>query len=208
MHSQVERLSQQLQNRQRGLLDQDQMVKTAVLVPFVLDEQGRLSILFEKRAATLRRQAGEICFPGGHTSAHDADEWATAVREACEELGVQPSQLTYVGDLDVLVFVTGLMLYPFAAFLSEPEQMRPNRDEVDTVFTVDLDRLLRAEPDRHELRFHPEMPDDFPFHLIPDGRNYRWRNGTVPELFYEFDNHIIWGMTARILHHVLQFLRA
>ncbi|MDQ0191411.1 CoA pyrophosphatase [Alicyclobacillus cycloheptanicus] len=197
-----------LQARKRGLLGQDLYVKTAVLVPIVRDVDGQPAVLFEKRAATLRRQAGEICFPGGHVSEEDADEAATAIRETCEELCIDKRHVSLLGPLDVLVGFGQLMVYPYAGVIDEAAQIDPNPDEVAEVFTVSLQRLLTTPPEVYEMTFQHLPGEDFPFHLIPNGRNYKWRQGVVPQLFYQFDGYVIWGLTARILTHFLDIVRA
>ncbi len=200
-------VTDRLRRRKAGILGQEQYVKTAVLVPLVQMEDGEFGVLFEKRAATLRRQAGEICFPGGHVNLDDPDTRTAAVRETCEELGVDEGSIEVVGDLDVLVGFGQLIVYPFAGVIAEGVKLCPNQAEVAEVFTVSLERLLHAKPDVYDMTFTHTPGDDFPYHLVPNGRQYRWRQGHVPQLFYEFDGYVIWGLTARILAHFLDLIR-
>lgn len=207
--TQLDAIQSALTVRKRQLLGQDLYVKTAVLVPLIRDAKGHYGILFEKRASTLRRQAGEICFPGGHVAEEDVDERAAAVRETSEELRIPRSDITVLGDLDILVGFGQLMVYPFAGVIHShaASSIDPNPGEVAEVFTVGLDRLLRTDPEVYEMTFKHFPAEDFPFHLIPNGRDYRWRQGVVPQLFYQFDGHVIWGLTARILTHFLDIVR-
>lgn len=198
---------ERLQQHQAGILGQEQYVKTSVLVPLVHVEDGGFGVLFEKRAATLRRQADEVCFPGGHVSDEDADARVAAVRETCEELGIDETAVEVVGDLDVLVGFGQLMVHPFAGVIAEGTTLDPNPAEVAEVFTVSLHRLLCATPDIYDMTFTHTPGEDFPYHLVPNGRQYRWRQGRVPQLFYEFDGYVIWGLTARILAHFLDLIR-
>lgn len=197
-----------LNARRRGLLGQELYVKTAVLVPLVREADGGYAVLFEKRAATLRRQAGEICFPGGHMSPEDADECVAAVRETSEELGIAEHHIRVLGPLDVLVGFGQLMVYPYAGVIDPSAQMNPNPDEVAEVFQVRLDRLLQTPPDVYEMTFKHFPAENFPYELIPNGRAYKWRQGVVPQLFYQFDGYVVWGLTARILTHFLDVVRA
>lgn len=188
-------------------MDGDRYIRSAVLVPLLREKDGTYSILFEVRSAKLATQPGEICFPGGHVSPTDAHEEETAIRETCEELGVPHSSVEIWGRLDILVTPFKQIIYPFAGYLREPERIRPNPQEVGEIFTARLDLLLSLIPEYHEVTIKVHPPDDFPFHKIPGGREYPWRTGTWPEFFYEIENRIVWGMTARILHHFLKIVR-
>lgn len=196
-----------LRHRQRSLMGEEQYVKTAVLVPLIQTKDGEWAVLFERRALSLRRQAGEVCFPGGHCDATDVNERQTAIRETCEELGVQESHIEYIGELDVLMTWSRLMVFPFLGVLHHPEQIRPNPAEVDEVFTVPLSRLLSIEPQVHVVTLQPQPSQDFPYHLVPSGQDYAWREAKVNQMFYEMDGQVIWGMTARILSHFLDLIR-
>ncbi|NGQ95928.1 CoA pyrophosphatase [Brevibacillus sp. SYP-B805] len=191
----------------RGLLGEQRLKKHAVLVPLVETPQGHTAVLFTKRAAVLRRQAGEICFPGGHWETSDETEWHTALRETTEELQVPPESIRYLGDLDILVAPSQMIVYPFVGQLAMPERIHPNPDEVEEYFCIELERLLAIDPDCYETLVKVEPLPDFPFHLIPNGREYAWRIGTLPQYFYEIDGRVIWGLTARILNHFLDVVR-
>ncbi|QDX94468.1 CoA pyrophosphatase [Brevibacillus laterosporus] len=205
---QIDRVVEQMVNRQRGILGQEESRRTAVLVPLIRNERGEWSVLFEKRASTLRSQAGEICFPGGHVDPIDHNEWEAARRETSEELAIDPSKIIYAGDLDILVLSSSLLVYPYVGFVhTEITDLTPNPDEVEEVFVVSLQTLLDTIPDRFDIDLRFEPGEDFPYHLIANGRDYKWRHGKLPEYFYEVDGRIIWGLTARILMHFLQFFR-
>ncbi|MCK9906956.1 CoA pyrophosphatase, partial [Frankia sp. Cpl3] len=92
-----------VQAHQRGLLGEKQYRRNAVLLPLVKAEGDPPALLFTKRASTLRRQSGEICFPGGHWEETDESDWATAVRETNEELHIPTQMIEYQGALDVVV---------------------------------------------------------------------------------------------------------
>ncbi|WP_051321715.1 NUDIX hydrolase [Alicyclobacillus contaminans] len=196
-----------LKGRARGLLTPAETIRTAVMIPLLEAEDG-VSVLFTKRARTLRRQPGEISFPGGHQEPADVDDAATALRETCEELGVRPDHLTYLGPLDVFPAWSGLLVYPHVAALSSRTALQPNPAEVEEVFTVPLRHLLAMQPHVYEVKLVPVPPDDFPYQWVSGGRRYPWREGRVEQWFYPLDKHVVWGLTARILTHFLQILRA
>jgi coenzyme A diphosphatase NUDT7 len=182
-------------------------VETAVVVPLARNDEGVWCVLFERRARTLRRQPGEIAFPGGHVEPYDADPRAAAWREATEELGIRHDQLEYLGALDILSAWNGMFVHPFVACVADGAALRPNPAEVDEVIFIPVTALLAHEPRRAELTFSPQFSPDFPFHLVPGGRNYPWRTPRVIQWFYELNGVVIWGLTGRILHDFLERIR-
>ncbi|MGB9661542.1 MAG: NUDIX hydrolase [Moorellaceae bacterium] len=203
----MENLRSKVAQHKSDIMDVNLYNRSAVLVPLVREREGNYAVVFEVRSAKLATQPGEICFPGGHLNPTEAHAEEAAIRETCEELGVPPSSVEIWGRLDILVTPFKQIIYPFAGYLKEPERIRPNPQEVEEVFMVKLDFLLSLEPEYHEIAIKVHPPDDFPFHKIPHGRAYPWRTGTWPEFFYEIENHVVWGMTARILHHFLEIIR-
>jgi 8-oxo-dGTP pyrophosphatase MutT (NUDIX family) len=199
----IEHVQRKLQERRRGLLGEKRYKKNAVLLPLIKTEQNQLAVVFTKRASTLRRQPGEISFPGGRWEEGDETEWSTALRETSEELRLPANTIQYLGALDVVIMPSQMIVHPFVGFLAKPELIQPNPQEVDEVFSVELDRLLATQPACYEVTIKVQPEANFPFHLIPNGENYAWRTGKIPQLFYEIDGRIIWGLTARILSHFL-----
>lgn len=204
---QVRTVEEVLNNRQRGLLGFKDARRTAVLVTLQPNEDGELQVLFEHRSHTLRRQPGEISFPGGHVEPGDETEAETAVREASEELGVPASEIQLVGALDVFAPSSSLLVFPFVGFIPQGLVLHPNEDEVAEVFTVGYERLQNFQPDVYDVLLQPQFPDDFPYHLIPQGRNYSFRTSMQQQYFFNVDGWVIWGLTAKILKHFLDLTR-
>ncbi|USG66982.1 CoA pyrophosphatase [Brevibacillus ruminantium] len=189
-----------------GIMGEQNFSRFSVLIPLVKGEDGQLSVLFEKRAATMRRQAGEICFPGGRIDPEDASEWDAARRETSEELGLPLERIRYAGTLDTLV-TPAACIYPFVGLLDSLEELHPNPAEVGEVFLVPLATLLATSPDIYLAKMRVEPGPDYPYHLIPGGEGYPWRFGSVSHYFYQLEGRIVWGMTARILTHFIDLLR-
>jgi coenzyme A diphosphatase NUDT7 len=187
------------------LIGENEMVKAAVLIPLILRE-GHWHILFEERSRHLRSQPGDICFPGGKMEATDRSPREAAIRETCEELGIRPEDLFVVGTLGRYLPSSQLIVHPYVACL-QTETFTPSA-EVETLFTVPLDWLLKTEPERYAVKLQPLPEDGFPFEKIVGGKAYQWRERQIIELFYHYQDHTIWGLTARILHHFLKILRA
>ncbi|HEU4965035.1 MAG TPA: CoA pyrophosphatase [Bacilli bacterium] len=201
----LKRIAETFARREAGILGEQSLKKAAVFVP-LLEQDGELHVLFQERAHHLRNQPGEICFPGGRVEAQDANPRATAVRETCEELGLPEQGVEVLGKLDILVSYFQI-IYPYVGRIREPGQIAPDADEVAEVFTVPLSDLLQQEPEMHPVGFQVVPPDEFPFDWIQNGRAYHWRQGKIPQYFYFYEDRIIWGLTARILHHFLAIVR-
>ncbi len=157
--------------------------KAAVLLPLYgwPDEPG---LVFTERHSDLRRHAGEISFPGGRQDEGDADLTATALREAHEEIGLDPAAVELSGALPpTATFVTGYRIHPFVGLIPNPAELdlRANPAEVETVLTFSLGVLREGYAMRRLIR------RGVPLHTPT----------------YEVEGHLIWGATARILGDLL-----
>ncbi|EIJ78234.1 NUDIX family hydrolase [Bacillus methanolicus PB1] len=202
----LEHVLKKLQNRTPGILGGNQYSKFAVLLPLI-EKEDDLHVLFEVRAFDLRRQPGEICFPGGKIESTDRNEQHTAIRETSEELGVRFDNIKNVYPLDYMVSPYGTIIYPFVGTIHDPASMKPNPSEVAEFFTVPISFFLKTKPDRYKVHFKVTPEENFPFHLIAGGENYNWQMQQVEELFYLYDGKVIWGLTARVLNHFLDVIR-
>jgi len=197
----IQQIKSIYQNRVPHILGHESVSKAAVMVPLV-NKEGELSVLFQVRGHTLRHQPGEICFPGGRLEPDDLTEEAAAIRETCEELGIHADEITMIGPLDIFV-TTHSIIYPYLCQLDDNIQLHPDPVEVAEVFTVPLSYLFKYEPEVYHVPIEVKPPDDFPFDLIPDGKYYKWRKAKMLEYFYRYEDYVIWGLTARILHDFL-----
>jgi 8-oxo-dGTP pyrophosphatase MutT (NUDIX family) len=155
------------------------MTDAAVLLPLYgwPDNPG---LIFTERRADLRRHAGEISFPGGRKDDADTDLATTALREAHEEIGLDPSRVDLGEQLPTTgTFVTGYRIHPFVGRIPHPAELdlTPNPAEVETVLTFSLDVLREGYEMRRLIR----------------------RGVPIHTPTYEVEGHLIWGATARIL---------
>ena len=177
----------------------------AVLCPLV-ERDGDLHFLFEVRAAALR-QGGEVCFPGGRMESGETPV-ACALRETEEELSIPSTEITLLGQADFICNQRGFLLHPVLGLLSPAglSAMQPSPDEVAEVFTVPVDFFRNTPPDRYTYELLPQIPEDFPYEAIGVSPDYPWSAGRVDVPVWYYEGHAIWGMTARIVHHLISEL--
>jgi 8-oxo-dGTP pyrophosphatase MutT (NUDIX family) len=153
----------------------------AVLV--ALDPE--LRAVFTERREDLRRHAGEISFPGGRRDHPDEDLRTTALREAHEEIGLDPADVELVGALPpVGTFVTGYRIFPFVGRIEEGHVWTPQESEVASVLVFSLADLVRG----HEMK-----------RLVRKGVPVKTPTYTV-------EGHLVWGATGRIVQSLLKRL--
>lgn len=196
-----------LKHRKQGILGENQSFRSAVFMP-LLELKGEPHVLFEKRAADLKVQPGEICFPGGAIDKKDASPAQAAIRETSEELRISSDDIELIAPLDIMVSPFNAIIYPFVGVIHNPQKISFNPSEVDEIFYVPLQHLIEQDPLKYVLNLAVQMPEDYPFELVPGGKNYPYRTGKMPQQFYFWEDRIIWGLTARILHHFLELLQS
>jgi 8-oxo-dGTP pyrophosphatase MutT (NUDIX family) len=145
----------------------------------------RPGLVFTERRADLRRHPGEISFPGGRRDAPGEDLTTTALREAEEEIGLDPNAVEVAGALPpVGTFVTSYKVHPFVGLIPEGLAFDPNPDEVAAVLLFRLDELRAGFGMRRLVR----------------------RGVPIRTPTYAVGEHLIWGATGRILQLFLERL--
>ncbi|WP_210366579.1 CoA pyrophosphatase [Bacillus sp. REN3] len=190
--------------RTPSILGHEKFLKFAILLPLV-QVRDEAHILFEVRAMTMRRQPGEICFPGGKIE-NGEEPMQAAIRETSEELGIGQNEVMDVFPLDYMVSAFGTVIYPFAGVIKNPDNIFPNAAEVGEVFTVPLSFFRKNQPDRYKINFQVEPEAGFPFDLIIGGENYNWQARGMEEYFFRYNEKVIWGLTAKILNHFIELI--
>lgn len=198
-------LQARLSQRTPGLMDASG--RYAVLVPLV-EREGETYLLYEVRAAKMRRQPGEVCFPGGRIEGEETPE-ECALRETWEELGIPDSAIQILGRLDFIAHRANFIMYPILARVDgeAAARLRPNPAEVGETFLVPVSHLLEHPPLEYEYTLTPDTPEDFPYDLIGIPRDYRWQRGRENVPVYPWERHAIWGLTGRITRHLAGLLR-
>ncbi|HEX5078147.1 MAG TPA: CoA pyrophosphatase [Geminicoccaceae bacterium] len=159
----------------------------AVLIGMVERADGP-RVLLTQRTTHLRDHAGQISFPGGHVEPGDSSIAATALREAWEEIGLDPARVEILGELATYDTVTGFRIHPVVGWLTPPFELRPDPHEVQDVFELPLEFVVDAANHRRQT----------------------FRRGALTRSYYvlPFENRFIWGATAGILVNLSGLLRS
>jgi 8-oxo-dGTP pyrophosphatase MutT (NUDIX family) len=153
------------------LLDGAAYRDAAVLIPVVAHEP-EASVILTVRTAQLSSHAGQIAFPGGKIDAGDADPAAAALREAEEEIGLDPAAVTVVGALAPYLSRTGYRVVPVLARVEPGAALRLNPDEVAEAFEVPLAFLMNAA--NHVRGSRVFLGRERYFYEMPFGERYIW----------------------------------
>jgi len=157
--------------------------EAAIVVPVVTRADGE-GILFTKRAEHLSDHPGQMAFPGGGREPEDADLLATALREANEEIGLEPAAVHVVGRLDDIRTVTSYSVRPFVGHIPDREYL-PSDAEVAEIATLPVAALTDPDNYESEHRDHPHY-------------------GAVRLHFFYVDGYTVWGATAQMLVQLLE----
>ncbi|MBV9782840.1 MAG: CoA pyrophosphatase [Acidisphaera sp.] len=161
------------------------LIPAAVLVPIIFGPDP--GILLTKRTAHLNAHAGQVSFPGGRIDPLDRSPEDAALREAWEEIGLDPETVELAGRLASYVTGTGYEITPVLGLLGPSPSLMPSADEVEAMFELPLSVLLDPHaPQRRRAHYRG-----------------RWREFWV----WPHPEHYIWGATAGILMHLAAVLR-
>ena len=181
IHSWIFEVRQRLSTPPPTRLPASEVRQAAVLVPLYVDN-GELWTLLTKRSESLPQHRGQIAFPGGGREIGE-DPWDAALRETHEELGIEPSQVIRVGELDEASTPSGFHIVPCVGAVPYPLETTINEDEIAEVFSVPLlaftdfriveDRLVKIDGVERTIRV------------------------------YHVGKRQVWGLTARIVQNLL-----
>jgi 8-oxo-dGTP pyrophosphatase MutT (NUDIX family) len=158
----------------------------AVLLP-IYKKQGEYHILLTKRTQKVEHHKGQICFPGGARHESDRGLMDTALRETFEEIGVRPEDIEILGELDNMGTLTSnFLVTPFVGIIPYPYELTVNEDEIEELVEVPLSALADEKNHREEV-------------YIIEGIE-------VKAVMFDYQGHVIWGATARMLEQFLDLL--
>jgi 8-oxo-dGTP pyrophosphatase MutT (NUDIX family) len=166
-----------------------ELVDSAVLAPIYRDPQDQLRLVFIRRSPH-GIHGGQIAFPGGRREPEDADLLATALREAEEEVGLDPRTVDVLTELPVIeTMATGFRVAPFLGRLvGPPPTWRRQETEIDEILEVRVNDLIRPEAHGVEAWRLPGWPEE----------------RDIP--FYRIGPYKLWGATYRIVGSIRDYL--
>lgn len=198
----IEKIEDIFSSRTAGIIGRN---KRSAVMLLLSEENGEESIVFEVRAKGLRHQPGDVCLPGGRIEENESAKEA-AIRETIEELNLGKGELQYIGQMDYFVSPYGTIMYPFISRLLS-SNVNPNPGEVDHIFKVPLSYFLDNEPLLYEMEIGPRLKEDFPYHLIKGGKDYKFSRGILNQYFYKYEDYVIWGFTAMIVKSFIDIIK-
>lgn len=152
----------------------------AVLAPLYWHQRS-LHLLYTLRTEAVETHRGQVSFPGGAIEGADRGSLDAALREAEEEIGIDPKDVEFIGYLEPYLTITGYCIIPIIGSIPWPYDLDINQQEVAAVFGVPLEWL--AKPDHLQTIQYLENGSNQPVAVYS---------------FLPFQGHIIWGATARI----------
>lgn len=178
----------------------------SVMVPLV-EKDGEIYLLYEVRADSLKRQPGEVCFPGGAIEENETKRQC-AIRETREELGIRKKDIRIIAELDTLYTYSNFTMYCYLGQISYEAvlNVKLNPDEVKEIFLVPLEYIRNQAPFIYNMDIIPEIGSDFPYNMLKLSNGYNWRKGKSQVPIYTFEDKVIWGLTARITHNLASII--
>lgn len=202
-------ISQRLSDAQKSPTDEsflsaflsDAPRPAAVLIPLfhtTAEEKKKhiWQVLLTRRTESVAEHQGQVAFPGGRADPTDASPEMTALREAQEEIGLDPSQVKILGKMNSLWTITNYVVTPVIGIIPWPFPVRLEEIEVSRVFSIPLDWL--ADPDHHEIRYR----------TIPNPYSQILHRESHPVIyFHPYQDEILWGVSAEITISFIKILK-
>jgi len=181
----IDQIRKLLSSRKRRIIEHPPLSHAAVLVP-LFKKREECHLLFTKRSEEVKYHKGEISFPGGVVDEEDLELINTALREAHEEIGLRESDVQVIGVLDDIVTITEFIVTPIVGLFPYPYPFKVSEVEIAELIEVPLSFLLDEDcfSEREIIR------------------------GGQREVVYtyQYEKHVIWGATARILKQFLDLI--
>lgn len=169
----LDALISKVKAHQPRVLSDAQLAHAGVLV--AITDELEPKVILTLRSTEMPTHKGEVAFPGGKREDNDEDIIATALREAQEEIDLDPIDVQVVGTLNQVISRYGFLVTPVLAIVPEQVALSTDSHEIDAIFKVPLSFFLDGEPDQIDQFGNFKGP--------------RWY----------FEDYTIWGLTAMML---------
>ena len=182
----IDTIKDALNNRTRRSIENSNSVyeHSAVLIPLFKDN-GEIKILFTKRSNLVQHHKGQISFPGGGVEEKDKSLEETALRESCEEIGLQNKDVKILGRVDdSYTAVSNYIIHPYVGLIPYPYNFKVSEIEVARLLFVPIDIF---------------QPDNM-------GNSHKLENLTYQGPTYHFNGDTIWGATAMIMENFIKII--
>ena len=176
-HSLTQRLQQHLRFSRRI-----QDAQAAVLI--AITNEADPKVVLTRRSTYLKNHPGEVSFPGGKRDPQDTSNIAVALREAQEEIALNPFDVDLIGDLPMHHARNGMLVKPVVGLIPPQVELVPHPAEIDRIFFASLQDLMQAPPVPHEVRYAQQLL-------------------YFPSL--QVENEVVWGLTARMLVSLFKY---
>lgn len=171
-----------------GLLA-DPLRPAAVLIPLLCKENNWHVLLIRRTTNQYDPHSGQVAFPGGASDPTDSTPEATALREAREEIGLNPKNVIILGRLNDFLTITSYRVTPIIARIPWPYTVIPAQNEVSRVFTIPLAWL--ADPANYEIKDRGLPPPYDPIQVV---------------YYKPYHGEVLWGASARFTMGLLDIL--
>ncbi len=172
----------------------------AVLIPLFLnhssgDEADGWQVLLTRRTNSVAEHQGQVAFPGGRADPTDTTPEMTALREAREEIGLDPTQVRILGRMQTLHTISNYIVTPIVGVIPWPFIFQLEETEVSRVFSIPLNWLV--DPNNHERRNR----------TIPEALAKILQKDNFPVIyFHPYKDELLWGVSAEIMVRLIDIL--
>ncbi len=170
-------------SRHPGLPERQGFMPTSVIALLTMDDNPCL-LFVQKAEGKNYPWSNQMAFPGGHVDPADANRRETALRELKEEMGIFENHVTTIGSIGHFQTINNRDIEAFVGFWDQKQKVQYDSSEIARSFLIPVSYLAGIHMEKN---FTDRIPD-------------------IHELTYPYEDIVIWGATARILHHFLEIL--